>query len=146
MRRPLVGGEDGARHNPERGALTWHRSPCDSTVAWWVMCGRIIDVRRRCRPRDSLNELIEGVGVPSYVAPHAHLLADHIRLLELLRRYEVTYELTWHAGPVWRAMRTGDLEEQVSRAYRWGLVYLPPTLEARRSVLQNKTPPSSSER
>ena len=143
MRRPLLGGEEAARCNPERGSLTWWRGDVgESVIGYWVLVARSLEARQRCRARASLSELTDGLGVPSYMEPVLAELVAARHLIERLRRYEDVYGVTWHVQPVLSALREGTLEQEVERAYSWGLVYLPETQESVRSY-QTTQPPRS---
>lgn len=143
MRRPLLGGEDAALHNPERGSLTWWRGDVGaSVVGYWVLLARSLEARQRCRPRAPLASLTDGLGVPSYMEPVLTELVEARRSIERLRRYEDVYGITWHVQPVIRALRQGTLPQELDRAYSWGLVYLPETQESVRSY-ETTQPPRS---
>lgn len=143
MRRPLLGGEEAALYNPERGSLTWWRGDVgESVIGYWVLVVRSLEARQRCRPRASLTALTDGLGVPSYMGPVLQELVEARHLIERLRRYEDVYGITWHVQPVLRALREGALARELDRAYSWGLVYLPETQEAVRSY-ETTQPPRS---
>ena len=122
MRR-LIGGAEGARYNPERGELTWVLTAerrREGVVATWARCARLVEARLRCgRP------LTEGLELPRELRERPHRLIEAAHLLERLRRLEARYEVTFYAGPILKALRRGELEEQVRRAYSYSLIYLP---------------------
>lgn len=122
MRR-LVGGEEGALYNPERGELTWAPTAerqREGVVTTWARAARLIEARLRCgRPR------ADDLGLPASLVRSPHRLVEAAYLLERLSRLEQRYEVTFYASPIERALRRGELDEQVRRVYSYSLVYLP---------------------
>lgn len=122
MRR-LIGGEEGALYNPERGELTWAPSTerrREGVVTTWARAARVYEARSRCgRPH------VEGLGLPASLATSPHLLVEAAHILERLSRLEARYQVTFYARPIERALRRGELDEQVRRVYSYSLIYLP---------------------
>ena len=97
MRR-LIGGEEGALYNPERGELTWAPSTerqREGVVTTWARAARVYEARLRCgRPH------VEGLGLPASLATSPHLLVEAAHILERLSRLEARYEVTFYARPI----------------------------------------------